>query len=172
MCIPSCLCFSFLISRFVFTRRRAIYRDTARTDIKHLCASETSSPACDAWSTLTRGRQTSVILATKHRALFDSAPPSRPPVYPFPPMPNAGRFTGFLREGRVEDPVGTRHPVRDGHAPGVRDPPEGGRAPKRTGGRQERERFGEHGHWRHRGRNGFPRDEPNGYDQDANDGIS
>ena len=76
---------------------------------------------------------------------------------------------GILREKWHHDPVGARHPLRDGNALGLRNPAEGGGAPEdiRWG-----KRVGKYGDRRGRGGHGFLGDEPHGYGKDKNDDVT
>lgn len=77
-----------------------------------------------------------------------------------------GGALGVLWEGRAADPVGARHPVRHDHASGVRNPPEGGGTPERTGGGKKSHPVRKHGDRRDRGGHRLVGHEPDGYDQD------
>lgn len=111
-----------------------------------------------------------------HKTCYDSkyivkptnpafSPPSTTRVLRLP----EGRALGVLWEGRAEDPVGARHPLRDDHASGVRNPPEGGGTTEGTGSGGKSQSVRKYGDRRGSRGHRLVGNEPDGYDQDQND---
>lgn len=93
-----------------------------------------------------------------------------------PPVTITGGNLWVLWEGRPSDAVGSRHPLCDGNAIGVRNTPENGGATEGADGVNAQgcqgKPLGEHDHRGHRRRYGFAGDQPHGHGEDAHDDVT